>query len=198
MYKIVISPVLLRSHFVIQKLREKTNAYLDEGCVVKFSEKPFAVVVLTLLMKRAHDIEFARHIVFCDSTSSCDADQHSITFFLTPCPAGAVPLGIVITKGQTDESYYSGFTLFKNTLSEAVGSHAFGHQGYPDIFLTDNCSAEIKALKMVWPKSENQLCKFHVLQAVWRWLCDSKNGISSDIRQAVSYTHLTLPTIYSV
>lgn len=129
-------------------------------------------------MSRAHDLPVAKDIVFVDSTSSCDPENHCITFLLTPCAAGAAPLGVLITKGQSEESYKAGFLLIKNNVQ-----NAFGGKGFPTIFLTDNSDAEINALKAVWPNSKSFLCIFHVLQAVWRWLWDGKNNINKEDRQ---------------
>lgn len=55
-------------------------------------------------MLRAHDLPLAKDIDFVDSTSSCDPENHCITFLLTPCAAGAAPLGALITKGRSEES----------------------------------------------------------------------------------------------
>ncbi|GBO16133.1 hypothetical protein AVEN_33870-1 [Araneus ventricosus] len=92
-------------------------------------------------MRRESNLETAADLVFVDSTSSCDAENHSITFFLTPYAAGAVPLGIVITKGQTEIAYTAGFKLLKNSLGKS-----FNRNGSPTIFITDNSSAEINSL----------------------------------------------------
>ena len=108
--------------------------------------------------------------MFVDSTNSCDAENHTITFFLTPCAAGAVPLGIVITKGQTELAYTAGFKLLKNSLDKP-----FNRNGSPTIFMTDNSSAEINSLCSIWPGCENLLCIFHVGQNVWWWLWESKH-----------------------
>lgn len=51
-------------------------------------------------MKRPHRLKTAGQIVFVDSTSACDAENHCITFMMTPYTAGAVPLAIIITKGS--------------------------------------------------------------------------------------------------
>ena len=48
------------------------------------------VVVLTPLMSRSHSMQSARDVCFDDSTASCDADNHIITFMLKPTVAGAV------------------------------------------------------------------------------------------------------------
>lgn len=123
-------------------------------------------------MKRAHDLPLSKDIVFVDSTSSCDPENHCITFLLTPCTAGAAPLGVIICKGQSEASYSSGFHLIKQNEK-----NAFSGQGYPSLFLTDNINEEINALKIVWPQSRSLLCIFHVLQSVWRWL---KNNIKKE------------------
>jgi len=62
-------------------------------------------------MLRAHDLPLAKDIVSVDSTSSCDPENHCITFLLTPCAAGAAPLGVLITKCLSEESYKAGFPI---------------------------------------------------------------------------------------
>lgn len=52
------------------------------------------------MMQRAHLLKTSRDIVFVDSTSACDPENHTITFILAPCAAGAVPLGVIITQGN--------------------------------------------------------------------------------------------------
>jgi len=76
------------------------NIYSEQNVIVKFVEDPFALLIVTPLMQRAHELKSSSGIVFVDSTSACDAENHSITFILTPCAAGAVPLAIIITKGK--------------------------------------------------------------------------------------------------
>ncbi|XP_042913276.1 uncharacterized protein [Parasteatoda tepidariorum] len=162
---------------VIEKLKDKSKAYEENGITVRLNEEPFAVAIVTPIMKRAHGLKSSSEIVFVDSTSSCDPDNHSITFMLCPCSAGAVPLAVIITKGQTEEVYKTGFHLLHTALEKP-----FYGVGYPSIFMTDDSEAEIKALRHVWPLSRNLLCIFHVAQAVWRWLWDSKHGIPKEHR----------------
>ena len=45
--------------------------------------------------------------------------------------------------------------------------------------MTDDCSAERNALACAWPQSVLLLCIFHVLQAQWTWLWDSKHNIAN-------------------
>lgn len=125
-------------------------------------------------MARGHAARFSDEICFVDSTSACDSEQHSITFVMAPCAAGAVPLGVIITRGQTYKAYSKGFQLLQDIISNNF---------HPKIFLTDNSEAEISAIKSVFPHSITLLCIFHVLQAVWRWLWDSKHAIDKEHRQ---------------
>ncbi|GBL96638.1 hypothetical protein AVEN_207801-1 [Araneus ventricosus] len=65
---------------------------------------------------------------------------------------------------------------------------AFNGKGAPATFITDDSEAEINIMKKIWPSNSNFLFIFHVGQAVWRWLWDSKNGIPNDSRrQLMSY-----------
>jgi len=59
---------------------------------------------------------YQKKIVFVDSTSSCELQNHCVTFLLTPCTAGAASLGVIITHGQSDKAYKSGFSLIKNNV----------------------------------------------------------------------------------
>ncbi|KAL4090878.1 hypothetical protein QTP88_025640 [Uroleucon formosanum] len=105
---------------------------------VKFNEDPFALVIITPLMQRAQSLKSSSDIVFVDSTSTCNADNYSITFMLTPYAAGKVPLAIIITK--------------------ECGINCFDGVGWPKIFIIDNATAEIKANENNWPKSIHLLC----------------------------------------
>jgi len=48
--------------------------------------------------------------------------------------------------------------------------------------MTDDSAAEKNALSKLWPKAKQFLCHFHMCQAEWRWLHDSKNGINLNNR----------------
>jgi len=98
-------------------------------------------------------MQFARNVCFDDSTASCDADNHIITFMLTPTVAGAVPSAVVITDSVSEASYTAGFMLLQ-TILPAV---SFGGQGHPTLFITDDCDAERNALHSCWPLSVMKL-----------------------------------------
>jgi len=74
--------------------------YEKDDIIVNFKQNPFAVVILTTMMKRAHLLRTSSDIVFVDSTSACDPENHTTTFVLAPCATGDVPLGIIITQGN--------------------------------------------------------------------------------------------------
>ena len=48
------------------------------------------------------------------------------------------------------------------------------------LFLTDDSSAERNALELCYPKGIRLLCTFHILQAFWRWIYDSKHNIKKE------------------
>lgn len=75
--------------------------------IVKFKEDSFAEVIMTPMIKRAHKVRTSSEIIFLDTTSACDLQNHAITLMLAPCPAGAVPLAIIITKGMNTINYYT-------------------------------------------------------------------------------------------
>ena len=52
----------------------------------------------------------------------------------------------------------------------------------PEVFLTDDSRAERQALNSAFPDATLVLCVFHVLQAFWRHVWDSKHGIAKNDR----------------
>jgi len=112
-------------------LEEKIYEYEKNNIIVKFQEDPFAITIITPIMQRAHNLNFAKDIAFVDSTASCDSQGHSVTFMLTACGIGAVPLAVMITKGQTSDDYIAAFKLLKEAITLA-----FCAQGYPLQFIT--------------------------------------------------------------
>ena len=92
------------------------------------------------------------------------------------------PLAVWVTSSQSEASLESCLESLKSILP----SHAFGNQGPetgPDIFMTDDDTAQRQALRSQWKHAALLLCIFHFMQATWRWLLDSKHSISKDDRQ---------------
>ena len=49
--------------------------------------------------------------------------------------------------------------------------------------MTDDDTAQRKALQSQWKHATLLLCIFHFMQATWRWLLDSKHSIAKDDRK---------------
>ncbi|XP_050537113.1 uncharacterized protein LOC126903141 [Daktulosphaira vitifoliae] len=162
------------------KLKENIELYNLKGISVNIMEETsnWVILVATPIMKRAQMLNSSKEIIFCDSSSSCDTLETTITILLTVTKAGAVPIALLLHPGQSTESYKSAFKFLK-----LIHPKCFGSFNAPDIFMTDDSAAEKLALHEVWPTSKQLLCHFHVAQKEWRWLTDSKNQISQDKRQ---------------
>ena len=46
--------------------------------------------------------------------------------------------------------------------------------------MTDDSEAERNAFHAVWPESELLLCRFHLSQAVWRWLVKRNHNVEKE------------------
>jgi len=160
-------------------LEAKIAEYQASGACVSITREPFTVAILTPIMQRAHQLPTAEEIAFADSTASCDADNHVITFILVLSPHGAVPAGVIITAGQSQQDYVAGFSA----LNQLLNSRGFHGKGHPNVIITDDSAAERTALSTVWPASLLLLCHFHVMQALWRWLWDTKHNIAKEDRK---------------
>ncbi|GBN54705.1 hypothetical protein AVEN_206937-1 [Araneus ventricosus] len=112
-------------------------AYTKINVTSAFKENPFGVAVITPRMKRAHSLRGSEEILSVDATSACDAENHAFTFMCTLCAAGAVPVGIFITKGRTEEYYKQGFHLLMYIMKQS----AFNGNGAPATFITDDSEA---------------------------------------------------------
>ena len=98
-----------------------------------------------------------------------------MTHIICPSPAGAAPLGMIITSCETEVVMKKAFQIFKEMLP-SYAWYGRGSSG-PENILTDDSEAERKSLASVWPQSRLLLCTFHVLQATWRWLWASQHQI---------------------
>lgn len=81
----------------------------------------WVVLISTPIMKRAQLLSSSKEIIFCDSSSSCDTLETTITIMLTITKAGAVPLVIILHQGQSTESYRVGFKFLKETYPKCFG-----------------------------------------------------------------------------
>lgn len=79
------------------------------------ANKPWCVLVVTDVMKRAHSLYTADELVFIDSSSSkgCDVTQSTVTMVLVASKAGAIPVAVLLHEGQSAESYQAAFALLQ-------------------------------------------------------------------------------------
>ncbi|CAL4187300.1 unnamed protein product, partial [Meganyctiphanes norvegica] len=157
--------------------------YPSADCI-RICEELYVVAIVTDLMKRVHKFNpLSKEIVFI-STSNTGMYHICVTFIFTSSSIGAMPLGIILSDGQDEESYTKGFDLIKD-LVEGYGF--FGNE-YPAIIITDDHHAERNALKNVWPSSILLLCIFNFLQAFWRWLSRTQNCVAKEDRKKLIRT----------
>ena len=145
-------------------------------------EQHLVLSICTPLMSRVHKTRQASEMAFMDSSGSLDRHNNPVFFMCTHHPCGALPLAVWVTSSQSEASLESCLESLKSILP----SHAFGNQGPetgPDIFMTDDDTAQRQALRSQWKHAALLLCIFHFMQATWRWLLDSKHSISKDDRQ---------------
>ena len=150
----------------------------------KSIDTPLVLAVCTPLMARAHTLlQQAGELVYCDSTSSLDRCSCPTFVFSTSSSGGGIPLGIVVTSGESETTIMEAFAYLRALLP----SNAFFGRGSrgPLMFITDDCEAEKNALKTVWPESRQLLCIFHYLQSWWRWLWDSTHDIPNEKRRPI-------------
>lgn len=165
---------------MLKVLKNKQAAYADLGIETAINEDEnesvVALALVTPIMRRAHKMEFSQDIVFVDSSGSCDQANTVVTFMFGVSKIGGIPLGCVLHTSQSKENYTLAFRLLKNL----IGSDGFYGKGFPSIIMSDDSTAERKALAEVFPHTSLLLCIFHVMQAVWRWLWDTNNKIQKD------------------
>jgi len=146
------------------------------------SEKPLIVAICTPLMSRVHHLTQAGEMAFLDASGSLDRFNNPVYFMCTHHPAGALPLGVWITSGQSQHVTKQCLEKLQSVLPQ----HAFGTRGPkmgPQIFMTDDDQGQRGALSDIWKECQLLLCAFHFLQAVWRWLFNANNNINKDDRQ---------------
>lgn len=98
-------------------------SYFSEISIVVHDEKPWSVLVVTPLMKRVQLLSSSKEIIFCDSTSSCDTMETTLTTVLLVSNAGAVPLAMLMHEGQTCDSYKNAFGLLKKHFPLCFGGN---------------------------------------------------------------------------
>lgn len=140
------------------------------------------IAVCTPLMKRVHRmLKHSAEMVFVDAGGNMDRQNLRVFMLMTHSPAGALPIGVLVLPNEQCATITSALHLYLSLLDD----QCFGGRGAvgPVIFMTDDSAAERNALQAVFPEANLLLCAFHILQAYWRFLWDSKTGVKKESRQ---------------
>jgi len=162
-------------------LRQKQRAYAELGITLHIQEDPLIIVVLTPVIKRAHEQDLAGEVVFVDSSGSCDQGGSVVTFLFGASKAGELPLACVLHQEQSEPNYTAAF----RAVREAARPSAFGGKGESATFMTDDSIAERRGLKSAFSAAVLLLCIFHMCQALWRWLWESSHGILKNYKKSL-------------
>ena len=123
----------------------------------------------------------AADIAFLDATSGLDRTDCKVFRVLCPSPAGGLPQGLIITSSERDEVLTEALTIFRDQCAPSYAFKGRGADG-PRVWMSDDCQAEIKSIKAVFPLSTPLLCQWHLIAAVWRWLWDRHHEIEHEDR----------------
>jgi hypothetical protein len=172
----IISVVLTFVNSVWQRSWTSTASY---GYTAALLMDPLAVVIVTPIMQRAHALDEASRSAFVYSASGCDDDDHTLTLVLTPCAAGAVPLGAVITANHRDR------TMAFNLLNAVTERYSFAGRGHPSTFVItgEDAETEVEAVREVWTDSDVRLSLVDVQRSAWSWLWNDENGVAVEDRK---------------
>ena len=161
-----------------EAIKEYNNKHTTDGgraYLQKFQRKdakatdtPLVLAICTPLMARTHRLlQQAGELVFCDSTASLDRYNCPTFIVSTSSAGGGIPLGVVITSGESEDTLTECFAQLRLVLPEKA-FYGRGNSG-PKILMTDDSEAEKNALQNVWPEATQFLCIFHYLQAWWKY-----------------------------
>lgn len=114
-------------------LKNKIKIYESQGIEININEDHKVAAITTPIMRKFHTMDFAKEIVFIDSSGSCDQTNSVILkynckiFFFGLSNVEGIPLGVVFHISQTKENYLSAFKILK----EMIGPVEFGGLSEP-------------------------------------------------------------------
>ena len=114
----------------------------------------------------------SRPLICIDSSGGMDRSQEHLFNLVIPGPVGSLSVGMFVTFSETYKTIERGLYLLKKIWTEFIGVNA---DFSPKVFMSDDCSAQIKALNNIFPESKVLLCQFHVANAMWKWLMSNIN-----------------------
>ena len=92
--------------------------------IASANSTPMILAICTPIMRRAHQfIQQSRDVVFIDATSSFDRQNTSIFILSTVTPGGAIPLGMIVTSDEQEETITEGL---RNLISLLPRNAFFG------------------------------------------------------------------------
>lgn len=150
----------------LDKMVQDFNENQSDQCatIETTSDGQTVITICTPLMKRVHSMwKFNREMVFVDSSGNMDRQNCRVFLLLTHSPAGALPLGVLITSSESESTLVSAFKLLHSILPQRAFFDAING---PAIIMTDDCIALRLALHEVYPNAVLLLCIFHLLQAM--------------------------------
>ena len=142
-------------------------------------------VVCNPFMRRVHQyIPQSGELVLIDATSNVDRNDTKLLHLMCPSMIGGFPLADILTTREDADTLHFAFELLKKLLP----ANAFFGRGRdlgPRLFMTDDSTVLRNSLSLSWPQAELLICQFHVLQAFWIWLSDSKHEIAKHDRSTL-------------
>ncbi|XP_064631784.1 uncharacterized protein LOC135489974 isoform X2 [Lineus longissimus] len=167
----------------LEQYNSDTGQKSAESRVV--GERDVAVAIVTPLMRRVHElIKHSAELVFIDASGNMDHQSCRVFLILTHSCAGGLPLGVLITTSESTETITSALELYNSFLDDKA-FYGRGPSPGPQLIMTDDSAAERQALQAMYPEAILLLCVFHVLQAFWRFLWDSKNSVRKEDRPSI-------------
>ena len=112
---------------------------------------------------------------FIVSTASLDKYNCPTFIMSTSSSGGGIPLGVVITSSESQNILTESFCNLRAVFQQKV----FGRgMKTPQMFINDDCNAEKKALRNIWPATDQLLCIFllppvlvEVAMGLQTWYC---------------------------
>jgi hypothetical protein len=170
---------------MMKQLEENVIKMNSEGVAkIRMTMHNLIIAFVTPLMLRVHTkLKHSGEMVFIDASGTMDHHNCRVFLLLTHSSAGGLPLGCFITTSESREVIELALNLYNDLLDDAC---YFGRgKSGPCVIMTDDSAAERLALAAVYPNSTILLCIFHILQALWRFLWDAKNGVKKEDRPAI-------------
>ena len=146
----------------IQRYKHKHVETTSKG--TDFStDQPLVLAICTPLMARAHQVvRQAGELVYCDATSSLDR-YNCPTFIMSTCTStGGIPLGVVITSGESEAVITEAITFLKTTLPPNA-FYSRGAKGPECALQMTVMLKEQHYIRSTWPHTTLLLCIFHYL-----------------------------------